>query len=125
MRATLATQAEYIKVLEENLRLTTERNMLLEDNTRLLAKNQKLNEIINTACQIPRKHLIKDIKVFLNEYTKNVIFGSVYKDEAYGVYLHSRRGRKEQPTRSQFEDIISSELGYRSDADKWFDIVWK
>lgn len=139
MRATLATQAEYIKILEENLRLTKERNMLLEDNSILIMandklrksnaefelKNQELNERINTACQIPRKQLTKDIKVFLSEYTKDIIFGSVFKDELYGVYLHSRRGRREQPTRSQFEDIISNELGYKSDSEKWFDIVWK
>lgn len=139
MRTTLATQAEYIKMLEENLRLTKERNMLLEDNAILIMandklrksnaefelKNQELNERINTACQIPRKQLTKDIKVFLSEYTKNIIFGSVFKDELYGVYLHSRRGRREQPTRSQFEDIISNELGYKSDSEKWFDIVWK
>ena len=111
MRATLVEQEKYIKILEE-------RNKLLEEN-------KTLKERINTACQIPRKQLVKDIKVFLNEYTKNMIFGAVYKDELYGVYLHSRRTRREQPTRSQFEDVLSSELGFRSDENDWFDIVWK
>lgn len=118
MRATLVEQEKYIKVLEE-------RNKLLEKNMQLINENRTLQERINTACQIPRKQLTKDIRAFLNEYTKNAAFGAVYKDELFGVYLHSRRTRREQPTRSQFEDIVANEIRLRGDEDDWLDIVWK
>lgn len=111
MRATLVEQEKYIRVLEE-------RNRLLEEN-------RALQDRLNTACQIPRKQLTRDIRAFLNEYTKSMIFGGIPREEVYRVYLHSRRMRKEQPTRSQFEDVIANEIRLRGDSENWLDIVWK
>lgn len=117
MRATIASQSEYISVLEE-------KNKLLEENSKLLKDNIKLNERITTACQIPRTHLIKDIKIFMNKYTSHASFAKVTRTDLYDLYINTRISRDIQPTMSQFEDVVYN-LGYFDNETHWLDIVIK
>lgn len=92
---------------------------------RLTVKNSKLqeeNDRMQATCEMPKKHVVKDVKCFVKQFTKNVAYQATHRTEVYQAYLRTRWSRDVQPPISMFEDILY-ELGFRMSGDYWVNTV--
>lgn len=93
-------------------------NKLIIDNSKL----QEENDRMQATCAMPKKHVVKDVKCFVKQFTKNVAYQATHRTEVYQAYLRTRWSRDVQPPISMFEDILY-ELGFRMSGDYWVNTV--
>lgn len=92
---------------------------------RLTVNNSKLqeeNDRMQATCAMPRKHVVKDIRSFKNQFLKDSVGNATHRNDMYRYYIRTRWNRDVQPPISMFEDIMYS-LGFRISGDYWVDTI--